>query len=98
MPDPHGSLSWWRLVAHRLRMGVENRVRRSRPPRSGVDSERARRRSAMGRVFFSIGMSLDGFIAPEGMNLAHAHDPTFKEWGALWMALHKWAFQQRFFR
>lgn len=25
----------------------------------------------MGKVFFSVGMSLDGFIAPEGMDMAH---------------------------
>jgi hypothetical protein len=34
----------------------------------------------MGRVFFSVGMTLDGFMAPEGMDLAHADDPSFKNW------------------
>ena len=28
----------------------------------------------MSKVFFSVAMSLDGFIAPEGMELAHADD------------------------
>jgi dihydrofolate reductase len=52
----------------------------------------------MGRVFFSVGMSLDGFMAPEGMDLAHANDPKFKDWLSRWMELQKWVFQQRFFR
>src|SRR5215210_7069483 len=41
----------------------------------------------MGKVFFSVGMTLDGFIAPEG-----------KDWMSQWMELQKWVFQQRFFR
>jgi dihydrofolate reductase len=52
----------------------------------------------MGKVFFSVGMSLDGFIAPEGMDMAHADDPTYKDWLSKWMELQKWVFQQRFFR
>ena len=34
----------------------------------------------MGNVFFSVGMSLDGFMAPEGMDLTHADDPNYKDW------------------
>jgi dihydrofolate reductase len=52
----------------------------------------------MTKVFFSVGMSLDGFIAPEGMDLTHADDPNFKDWMSLWGELQKWVFQQRFFR
>jgi dihydrofolate reductase len=52
----------------------------------------------MGKVFFSVAMSLDGFIAPEGMELAHANDPTYKDWLNQWMALQQWVFQQKFFR
>jgi dihydrofolate reductase len=52
----------------------------------------------MGKVFFSVGMSLDGFIAPEGMDLEHADDPEFNDWLAQWMELQKWVFEQRFFR
>ena len=52
----------------------------------------------MGNVFFSVGLSLDGFIAPEGMDLAHADDPDYKDWLSLWTNLQKWMFQQRFFR
>ena len=51
----------------------------------------------MGKVFFSVGMSLDGFMAPEGMDLAHADDPNYKDWLSLWMELQKWVSQQRFF-
>ena len=52
----------------------------------------------MGRVFFSVGMSLDGFIAPEGMDLAHADDPNYKDWLSQWNELQKWVTEQRFFR
>jgi dihydrofolate reductase len=52
----------------------------------------------MGKVFFSVGMSLDGFMAPEGMDLAHADDPNYKDWLGQWMELQKWVSQQRFFR
>jgi dihydrofolate reductase len=51
----------------------------------------------MGKVFFSMGMSLDGFIAPEGMDLAHADDPNHKDWLSQWMKLQNWASRQRFF-
>jgi len=52
----------------------------------------------MSKVFFSVGMSLDGFMAPEGMDLAHADDPNFNDWLKKWMELQKWIFEQRFFR
>jgi len=52
----------------------------------------------MGKVFFSVGMSLDGFMAPEGMDLAHADDPNYNDWLSQWMELQKWTSQQRFFR
>src|SRR5215216_7214983 len=52
----------------------------------------------MGKVFFSVGMSLDGFMTPEGMDLAHADDPNYKDWLSQWMKLQKWTSQQRFFR
>jgi len=52
----------------------------------------------MSKVFFSVVMSLDGFIAPEGMDLQHADDPSHNDWLAQWMALQHWVFQQRFFR
>jgi dihydrofolate reductase len=52
----------------------------------------------VGKVFFSVGMTLDGFIAPEGMDLAHAGDPAYNDWLAQWTALQSWVEQQRFFR
>lgn len=52
----------------------------------------------MSKVFFSVGMSLDGFMAPRGMDMAHADDPNYKDWLSQWMELQKWVFQQRFFR
>jgi dihydrofolate reductase len=52
----------------------------------------------MGKVFFSVGMSLDGYIAPDGMDLDHADDPDHKDWMSLWMQLQNWVFQQQFFR
>jgi len=52
----------------------------------------------MSKVFFSVGMSLDGYMAPEGMDLTHADDPNFNDWMNQWSALQKWVFQQRFFR
>lgn len=42
-----------------------------------------------GVVFFSVSMSLDGFIAPESPD---------ELMGQQWMELQKWVFRQRFFR
>ena len=42
-----------------------------------------------GKVFFSVSMSLDGFIAPES---------TSDLMGQQWMELQQWVFPQRFFR
>jgi dihydrofolate reductase len=50
------------------------------------------------KVFFDVVGSLDGFIAPEGMDLTHANEPEFKQWLSQWMKLQSWVFQQRFFR
>src|SRR6266436_4871583 len=44
-----------------------------------------------GKVFFSVSMSLDGFVAPKG----RMGDP---DWMAQWMELQQWIFPQRFFR
>ena len=49
-------------------------------------------------VFFDVVVSLDGFIAPEGMEMSHANDPGYKNWMNKWMALQNWVFQQKFFR
>jgi len=42
-----------------------------------------------GKVFFSVSMSLDGFIAPESLD---------DLMGRQWMELQQWVFPQRFFR
>ncbi|HEY6282613.1 MAG TPA: dihydrofolate reductase family protein [Nitrososphaerales archaeon] len=52
----------------------------------------------MTKVFFDVVASLDGYVAPEGMEMAHAGDPEYKDWLAQWMKLQNWVFQQRFFR
>ena len=58
----------------------------------------------MSKVFFSVTMSLDGFLAPRppsnGGNPFHPScDPAEKqEWLAQWSELQKYVFQQKFFR
>ena len=46
------------------------------------------------KVFFSVTMSLDGFIAPE----ERMDDPDVQRWMAQWIELQQWIFRQRFFR
>jgi dihydrofolate reductase len=55
-------------------------------------------RHNLSKVFFSVGMTLDGYIAPEGMDMEHAGDPTYKDWATQWGRLQAWVFEQRFFR
>lgn len=50
------------------------------------------------KVFFDIVSSLEGFIAPEGMDMDHAHDPAYKQWMYKWTELQKWVFPLKFFR
>ena len=50
------------------------------------------------KVFFDMVMSIDGFTSPEGMELAHANDPEYKQWQKKWMELMGWVFPQQFFR
>ena len=52
----------------------------------------------MSKVFVNIGLSLDGYMAPEGMALENWDTPDYKNWGAKWSALMRWIFDQRFFR
>ena len=47
-----------------------------------------------GKVFFSVSMSLDGFIAPE----EGRDDSDVQRWMAQWMELQQWIFPLRFFR
>lgn len=52
----------------------------------------------MGKIFVNIGLSLDGYMAPEGMTLEHWDDPGFNNWGAKWGAMMDWIFNQQYFR
>ena len=57
-----------------------------------------------GKVFFSVTMSLDGFMAPEAVPVAYVfspegrNDPRVQRWMAKWMELQQWIFPLRFFR
>src|ERR1043165_9578466 len=49
----------------------------------------------MSKVFVNIGLSLDGYMAPEGMTMS---DPGHKNWGAKWGAMMAWLMKQQYFR
>jgi dihydrofolate reductase len=49
----------------------------------------------MSKVFVNIGLSLDGYMAPEGMTMT---DPGYKNWGAKWGAMMGWLVRQQYFR
>jgi len=57
-----------------------------------------------GKVFFSVSMSLDGFLVPESMEWLLAspeqreQDPRLKRCMTQWMEVHAWVFPTRFFR
>lgn len=57
-----------------------------------------------GKVFFSVSMSLDGYMAPEPVPVERAFspegqdDPGVQRWMAQWSELQAWVFPQRFFR
>lgn len=48
----------------------------------------------MGKIFFSVSMSLDGFLAPE----ERSDNQGNKQWMSQWMELQGWIFPQKFFR
>jgi dihydrofolate reductase len=52
----------------------------------------------MSKVFVNIGLSLDGYMAPEGMTLEHWTTPEYKNWGAKWGALMRWIINTQYFR
>ena len=52
----------------------------------------------MSKVFFSVSVSLDGYLVPPGMDLEHAGDPTYEDWGAQWGKLQSWILPTRSFR
>ncbi|MFJ9244914.1 dihydrofolate reductase family protein [Streptomyces sp. NPDC101776] len=58
-----------------------------------------------GKVFFSVSMSLDGFVAPEPVPAQdelfspdRQDDPDVRRWMAQWTELQQWVFPLRFFR
>ena len=57
-----------------------------------------------GTVFFSVTMSLDGFMAPEAVpaedvfSPAKRDDPDVRRWMTKWSQLQSWVFPQRWFR
>ena len=52
----------------------------------------------MSKVFVNIGLSLDGYMAPEGMTMENWDKPEYKNWGAKWGALMGWALNQQYMR
>jgi dihydrofolate reductase len=52
----------------------------------------------MSTVFVNIGLSLDGYMAPEGMTIENWDRPEYKDWGAKWGALMSWILNQQYFR
>jgi dihydrofolate reductase len=57
-----------------------------------------------GKVFFSVTMSLDGFMAPEAVPVEDVfspedqNDPRVQRWMTKWSELQAWVFPLRFFR
>ncbi len=49
----------------------------------------------MSTVFVNVGLSLDGYMAPEGMTMGQ---PEYKHWGAKWGAMMAWILNQQYFR
>ena len=52
----------------------------------------------MTKVFFDIMSSLDGFMVPDGMDMAHWSEPGYKNWADKWNELTSWLFRQKRFR
>ena len=52
----------------------------------------------MSTVFVNIGLSLDGYMAPEGMAIENWDRPEYKDWGAKWGAMMSWILNQQYFR
>ncbi|MGE8297408.1 MAG: dihydrofolate reductase family protein [Pseudomonas sp.] len=49
----------------------------------------------MSKVFVNIALSLDGYMAPEGMTM---ENPGHKNWGEKWGALMAWLLKQQYMR
>src|SRR5690606_8278891 len=82
----------------RWRRTCRRQAGRSRPGPLSYLSWRVNVTSRMSKVFANIAMSLDGYMAPEGMTLEHWEDPKYKDWGAKWGSLMAWILKQEYFR
>ena len=49
----------------------------------------------MSKVFVNVGLSLDGYLAPEGMTM---ENPGYKNWDMKWGALMTWLLNQQYMR
>ena len=49
----------------------------------------------MSKVFVNVGLSLDGYISPDGMTM---ENPGYKNWGMKWGALMAWLLKQQYMR
>jgi dihydrofolate reductase len=49
----------------------------------------------MSKVFVHVALSLDGYLAPDGMTM---ENPGYKNWGAKWGALMTWLLNQQYMR
>lgn len=52
----------------------------------------------MSKVFVNIGLSLDGYMTPEGMTIDNWDNPEYKNWGNKWGALMGWINNLQYFR
>jgi dihydrofolate reductase len=52
----------------------------------------------MSKVFVNISLSLDGYMAPEGMTMDNWDRPDYKDWGVKWGVLMGWALNQQYLR
>jgi dihydrofolate reductase len=52
----------------------------------------------MSKIFINIALSLDGYMAPEGMTLENWSQPEYKNWGAKWGAMMSWILNLQYFR
>jgi dihydrofolate reductase len=49
----------------------------------------------MSKVFVNVGLSLDGYMAPDGMTM---ENPGYKNWGVKWGGMMAWILNQQYFR
>lgn len=52
----------------------------------------------MSKTFANIALSLDGYMAPEGMTMENWDRPDYKNWAAKWGSLMAWALEQQYLR